>query len=211
MVINKEIHALTTNNYFDKSFIKKQIILGNTLLTDMSHINGWEHRLGGQYTKTSTYTIDRKGNIYQHFDPKYYSDFVGEKSIDKKSISISLENQGWLLKDLMKDRYIDWVGNIYKRKVKVIEKRWRGYTYWDPYTTKQYKATLDLIKYLCKEFDIPKKIIGHNTQIQSIEQYEGITYRSNYYKEKTDLSPAWDFKKIKNKLEEKIENDGISR
>mgnify|MGYP003659415401 FL=1 len=211
MVINKEIHALTTNNYFDKSFIKKQIILGNTLLTDMSHINGWEHRLGGQYTKTSTYTIDRKGNIYQHFDPKYYSDFVGEKSVDKKSISISLENQGWLLKDLMKDRYIDWVGNIYKRKVKVIEKRWRGYTYWDPYTTKQYKATLDLIKYLCKEFDIPKKIIGHNTQIQSIEQYEGITYRSNYYKEKTDLSPAWDFKKIKNKLEEKIENDGISR
>ena len=211
MVINKEIHALTTNNYFDKSFIKKQIILGNTLLTDMSHINGWEHRLGGKYTKTSTYTIDRKGNIYQHFDPKYYSDFVGEKSIDKKSISISLENQGWLLKDLMKDRYIDWVGNIYKRKVKVIEKRWRGYTYWDPYTTKQYKATLDLIKYLCKEFDIPKKIIGHNTQIQSIEQYEGITYRSNYYKEKTDLSPAWDFKKIKNKLEEKIENDGISR
>ena len=30
-------------------------------------------------------------------------------------------------------------------------------------------------------------------------------------KEKTDLSPAWDFKKIKNKLKEKIENDGISR
>tara|TARA_R110000803_G_scaffold81853_1_gene147798 strand:+ start:37 stop:672 length:636 start_codon:yes stop_codon:yes gene_type:complete len=211
MVIDKESYGLGKTNYFDKSFEKKQIVLGNTLLTDMKHVNGWCHRLGGKYTKTSTFTIDRKGVIYQHFNPKYYSDFIGDKSVDKKSISISLENQGWLMKDLMKDRYIDWVGNIYKRKAKVIEKRWRGYTYWDPYTPKQYKATLDLIEYLCKEFGIPKKIVGHNTQIQSIELYEGITYRSNYYKEKTDLSPAWDFRKVKNKLEEKLENDGVSR
>tara|TARA_B110000211_G_C14014609_1_gene524801 strand:+ start:429 stop:1064 length:636 start_codon:yes stop_codon:yes gene_type:complete len=211
MEINKDKYKLTTNNYFDKEFDKQQIILGNTLLPDMKHVNGWEHRLGGNYTKTSAYTIDRKGNIYEHFDPKYYSDFIGDKSVDKKSISISVENQGWLMKDLLKDRYIDWVGNIYKRRVKVIEKRWRGFSYWDPYTPKQYKATLDLVGYLCDKFDVETKIVGHNTQIPNIELYEGITYRSNYYKEKTDLSPAWDYKGLKNKLETKIEKDELSR
>ncbi len=68
-----------------------------------------------------------------------------------------------------------------------------------------------MVEYLCDKFDIPAKIVGHNTQIPNIELYEGITYRSNYYKEKTDLSPAWDFKKIKNKLETKIEKNEVSR
>jgi N-acetyl-anhydromuramyl-L-alanine amidase AmpD len=211
MEINKETYNLGTNNFYDKEFEKKQIILGNTLVPDMKHVNGWETRLGGKYTKTSTFTVDRKGNIHQHFDPKYYSDFIGDKSVDKKSITISIENQGWLVKDLLKDRYVDWVGNIYKRRVKVIEKRWRGFSYWDPYTPKQYKATLELIEYLCKEFNITKKVIGHNTQIENVHLYEGITYRSNYSKEKTDLSPAWDFKKVKIKIEgKKKENEKIT-
>lgn len=210
MKIDNITYSLSKNNYIDKEFDKKQIVLGNTLIPDMKHVNGWKTRIGGNYTKTSAFTIDRKGNIYQHFDPKFYSDFIGDKLVDKKIISISLENQGWLLKDLLKDRYVDWVGNIYKRRVKVTEKRWRGFSYWDPYTSKQYSAALELIEYLCNKFDIPKKIVGHNTQIENIDLYEGITYRSNYYKEKTDLSPAWDFNKIKNKLEENTEKNEIS-
>jgi N-acetyl-anhydromuramyl-L-alanine amidase AmpD len=210
MEIDSVTYSLNTNNYIDKEFEKRQIVLGNTLITDMKHVNGWKKRLGGNYKKTSTFTIDRKGKIYQHFDPKFYSDFIGDKSVDKKIITISLENQGWLLKDSLKDRYVDWVGNIYRRRAKIIEKRWRGFSYWDPYTPSQYKATLKLIEYLCNEFNIPKKIVGHNTQIENINLYEGITYRSNYFKEKTDLSPAWDFKKIKNKLEENTEKNEIS-
>ncbi len=104
MDIDNTTYKLTTNNYFDKEFDKKQIILGNTLISDMKHVKGWEHRLGGKYTKTSSYTIDRKGNIYEHFDPKYYSDFTGDKSVDKKSISISIEKQGRLMNDSFKER-----------------------------------------------------------------------------------------------------------
>ena len=66
--------------------------------------------------------------------------------VDKKIISIMIENQGWLLKDLLKDKYIDWVGNIYKRRAKVIEKRWRGFLYWDSYTSKQLKSCLELVE-----------------------------------------------------------------
>jgi len=201
MEIDKITYKLTTPNYYEKEFDKHQIVLGNSFNEKLNHFSGWEYRLGGNYTKTSTYTIDRKGKIYQHFNPTYYSDFIGEKRVDKKIISITLENQGWLLKDLLKDRYIDWVGNIYKRKVKVIEKRWRGFLYWDPYTPSQIKSTSELINYLCKEYDIPTHCVGHNTHVSGIEIFEGITYRSNYYKEKTDLSPAWDFKKFKKRIE----------
>jgi len=201
MEIDKKTYKLSENNFYKKEFQKKQIVIGNSFSEDFNHVNGWKYRLGGEYTQTSTFTIDRKGNIHQHFDPKYYSDFLNKKGIDKKIISILIENQGWLIKDLLKDKYIDWVGNIYKRRAKVIEKRWRGFSYWDPYTTQQIKSTIELVNYLSEKYQIPKYCVGHNTYIEEIGIFEGITYRSNYYKENTDLSPAWDFKKFKIKVE----------
>ena len=45
--------------------------------------------------------------------------------------------------------------------------------------------------------------MGHNTYIKNIEDFNGVIYRSNYNKYLTDVSPAWDFKKFKNKIEEK--------
>lgn len=207
MNIDKKTYKLSDKNYHIKEFKKHQIVLGNSFSDDLNHFNGWKYRLSGEYTHTSTFTIDRKGNIYQHYDPKYYSDFINDKMIDKKIISIIIENQGWLLKDLIKDKYIDWVGNIYKRKAKVIEKRWRGFMYWDPYTPSQVKSSLYLVDYLCEKYNIPHKCVGHNTYIGGIEYHEGITYKSNYYKEITDLSPAWNFNNFKNKIEEKNKNN----
>ena len=201
MNIDKHTYSLEEKNYYKKKFEKKQVVIGNSFATNPYHFNGWKHRLGGDYTRTAMFTIDRKGNIYQHFDCEYYSDFVNDKRIDKKIISIVMENQGWLLKDSVGDKYIDWVGNIYKRRAKVIEKRWRGFMYWDPYTKSQVKACYELVGYLCKEYNIPSSCVGHNTYIDSVELFEGILYRSNYYKDKTDVSPAWEFKKFKNKIE----------
>ena len=201
MKIDKKTYKLNENNYHQKVFDKHQIVVGNSFSNDLNHFKGWEQRLGGEYTQTSTFTIDRKGNIFQHYDPKYYSDFVDIKKVDKKIISISMENLGWLIKDILKDKYIDWVGNIYKRRAKVVEKRWRGFSYWDPYTTQQVKSCIELVKFLCEKNKIPLKCVGHNTFVSEISIFDGITYRSNYYKETTDLSPAWDFIKFKNKIE----------
>jgi hypothetical protein len=205
MVIDKETYRLSEKNYHKTEFKKHQIVIGNSFSDNLNHIIGWENRMGGEYTKTSTFTIDRKGKIYQHYDPKYYSDFTKNKMSDKKIISIVIENQGWLLKDLLNNEYIDWVGNIYNRKVKVYEKRWRGFNYWDPYTSNQVKACVWLANHLCGEYDIPKHCVSHNTYINGIEIFDGIAYRSNYYREMTDLSPAWDFKSFKNEIEGKKE------
>ena len=52
--------------------------------------------MGGEYKKTTPYTIFRNGEITKHYDSTKYSDFLGNKSIDKKVVVILLENQvGW--------------------------------------------------------------------------------------------------------------------
>ena len=104
MKVDNLTYELTENNYYNKEFEKKQIVIGNTFNEKFYHFNGWLTRLDGQYTNTANYTITRKGEVYEHFNPTYYSDFVNEKRVDKKIISIVLENQGWLKKDLLSDK-----------------------------------------------------------------------------------------------------------
>lgn len=211
MLIDLEKYKLSEGNFYNKEFQKTQIVLGNTFNNGMDHVNGWIHRNLGTYKKTSTFSIDRKGNVYQHYDPIYYSDFIGNKHCDKKIISILIENRGWLLKDSLNNKYIDWVGNIYNRKVNILEKRWRGYTYWEPYTNKQLNSTIELVNYLCDTYSIKPSVVGHNTYIDDITLHEGIAFRSNYSKHMTDLNPAWDYINFKNKIEEKNKKDEFTR
>lgn len=201
MDINLERYKLDDKNYYLTEFNKRQIVIGNSFSEKDYHIKGWQNRMGGDYKKTSTFTIFKNGEIHQHFEPSMYSDFLDNKSMDKKIISISMENQGWLQKDLTNNEYFNWVGNIYKKNKVVFEKRWRGYTYWDNYTKKQITACSELVRYLCDKYDIPKNCVGHNTYIDGIEYFEGVTYRSNYYKDSTDLNPSWDFRKFKELIE----------
>jgi N-acetyl-anhydromuramyl-L-alanine amidase AmpD len=201
MDINLEKYKLDDKNYYLTEFNKRQIVIGNSFSEKDYHIKGWQNRMGGVYKKTSTFTIFKNGEIHQHFEPSMYSDFLDNKSMDKKIISISMENQGWLQKDLTNNEYFNWVGNIYKKNKVVFEKRWRGYTYWDNYTKKQITACSELVRYLCDKYDIPKNCVGHNTYIDGIEYFEGVTYRSNYYKDSTDLNPSWDFRKFKELIE----------
>lgn len=202
MLIDNEKYLLDEKNYHPTEFEKRQIVLANTFSEKDKHIVGWRNRMNGEYKKTSPFTIFRNGEIFKHFDSTKYSDFLGNKSIDKKVIVILLENQGWLEKDLIENSYFNWVGNIYKRRNSVYEKRWRGFNYWDSYTDKQIKSTVELVRHLCDIHNIPKNCVGHNTYIDGVEYFEGVVYRSNYYKESTDLNPSWDFKKFKELIEE---------
>ena len=52
---------------------------------------------------------------------------------------------------------------------------------------------LELIELICEEYDIPKNSIGHNVKVDKIEKFNGITTRSNYDSDFTDLNPAFDF------------------
>ena len=50
-------------------------------------------------------------------------------------------------------------------------------------------------------YNIPVKAISHNTNIDNANTYKGILYRSNFNKFYTDITPAWDCKDFKTKIE----------
>jgi hypothetical protein len=202
MIIDEETHKLSEYNFIKQGTKKTRIIIGNTFTSDMKHCIGWVNRWNGNYTKTAMFTIDIKGNVFQHFSPIYFSKLLDNEELNEGSITILLENEGWLTKDLSdENKYINYIGDIYNRKDSVFEKRWRNHMYWAPYSDKQSESLYDLIKELCNEFDIPLKVIPHNTNFDGAYDYKGILYKSNFYKYYTDTSPAWDCVSFKNKIE----------
>lgn len=201
MIIDDITYALSIDNYIPIETIKKQIILAHSFNHDMRHYIGWKNRMNGEYKKTAAFSIDAAGLIYKHFDPIFHSKFFGDEEIDRQIIVILIENDGWLIKDVEKNLFITWIGDIYSGPPEIVEKRWRGYNYWCPYTKKQFESAIELVKHLCDEFFIPLTIIGHNTKIDNIMDFEGVLYKSNFEKHYTDLSPSWDCEEFKNKIE----------
>jgi len=99
----------------------------------------------------------------------------------------------------MVDKYIDWIGNNYRIETdNVLMKRWRNHTYWDKYSEKQTESLKNLVIKLLDEYNIKKEFIGHNTYDENVDLFKGITFRSNYYQEATDVSPAFDINLLKN-------------
>lgn len=201
MIIDETTYILPKDNYIQVETIKKHIIIGHTFNHNMRHYVGWLHRYNGKYKKTAAFTIDSFGFIYKHFDPKYYSRYFNDKDFDKTVIVVLLENDGWLVKNGEKNEFLTWIGDIYKEPNEIVEKKWRGYSYWSPYTKEQLDSAQELVKSLCEEFSLPLTSVAHNTAIDRLEEYEPILYRSNLNKNFTDLSPAWDFNRFKNKVE----------
>lgn len=194
-------YKLSTNNYIETETVKKRIVIGNSFSINMNHYIGWTKRMNGRYKRTANYTVKLDGTIHEHFSPKYYSNYLNDAKLDSSTISIVLENEGWLSKDLINENvYIDYVGNIYNRG-EVVEKRWRNFKYWAPYTNEQMESLVSLVKNLSIEYNIPLNIVSHNTGFKDANKYEGVLYRSNFEKYYTDISPTWDFEEFKNKLE----------
>lgn len=200
-MIDDKTYELPETNYFKEQTIKKQIIIAHSSLSGMGHIIKWKHRLNGHYKKTAAFTVDLAGNVYQHFDPIYFSELFGNLEQDKQCIQILLENEGWLTKNEEKNQFLNWCGHIYNRPESVIERKWRGYTFWAPYSDAQIEATRKLVNKLCDDFYIKKEVIAHNTKVDNLEGVEGILYKSNFEKHYTDLSPAWNCENFKYNLE----------
>ena len=180
--INDQTYKLGLDNFIKKRYRKQQIVLSNTFSQNMNHVTGWKNRCGGKYKGTTPFSIDIYGNVYQHYDPEYHSEFFGVKGLDEYIIPISIENEGWLTKDIINDEYINYVGNIYNRKDDIVEKRWRGQTYWAPYTEVQIESALKLSMYLCDLFNIPLQSVDHNTKFEGVYGFEGVVYKSNFNK-----------------------------
>ena len=173
---------------------KKQIILINTGYPINDYLTKITLRYNKKYNKVPTYTIDRSGKLYQHFDPKNYTELFDDDAFNKAAITIALENVGWL--EFMGDKnvYLDWRGHGYNNTV--IEKNWRNKKFWAEYTNEQMETLFDLLNYLCLEYSIDKNFIGNNVLTDKLVNFKGIFNRSNFSKNHYDLNPAFDFEKL---------------
>jgi N-acetyl-anhydromuramyl-L-alanine amidase AmpD len=158
-------------------------------------------RYNGNFKRIPNYIVTRNGKIIQLLGNTEHSEYFKDPDINRNSIIVSLENLGWLQKEPLTDHYINWIGDIYNGKV--LEKKWRDYFFWQPYTEEQVQSTYSLCGKLLKELKIKSQIVEHNAKIAGIEKFIGIVSKSNFDINYTDLSPAFNF----NELLKNIENE----
>jgi N-acetyl-anhydromuramyl-L-alanine amidase AmpD len=178
---------------------KTQIILTHTSRNVKEYLTSLKYRHNKKYNKVPHFIITREGKILQTLDTEKYSKFLNNIKYDRQSIIICLENLGWLEKEPLKNYHINWIGSIYKEKV--LDKKWRDYFFWEPYTKIQLEKTAELCKKLSNEYSINLTCIGHNTKTSRMETFNGILTRSNIDDDSTDVSPAFDFEYFIKQLE----------
>lgn len=193
-IFDKKIFRKVKNNSD-----KNQIILVHTSRKIDEYLTSLKYRHNKDYNKIPHYIISREGRVIQLLDDEDHTQFFNDPTYDYKSIIISLENLGWLEKEPLKNHYINWIGNIYKEKI--VDKKWRDYFFWQPYTKEQIDSLADLCKILSKKLSINLTCVGHNTKTNRMETFDGIFTRSNFDENYTDVSPAFDFEYFIKKLE----------
>lgn len=192
---------LPEGNFYNEVTKKTRIIIGNIHTHDLSFFEGWKLRYGGQYKRTCHFSVDRMGVCYNHFNPDYYSSFLGKYEIDVETISVGLLNLGWIKHDVSKIRWVDWRDcEIDINPNQLFEKKWRDYYYWYPYSEKQITTLVDLLLMLCNKYNIEPLMIDNNTLLTNKKEFWPISFRSNYLYYKTDVSPAFPFDTIIDKI-----------
>ena len=182
---------------FEKN--KKQIILCNSFRSSEKYLNSLKYRNNGDYKKVPNYFIDISGKIISLLPDDSVSNFFNDYEVNRNSIIICLENNGWLNKTPFNLGYINWIGDIYNGKV--FERKWRDKIYWQTYTEEQVNSLVDICKKVTKKFSISRRFIGHNTKVDGVKIFNGIVCRSNYDNRYTDVNPSFDFEEFKKRIE----------
>jgi N-acetyl-anhydromuramyl-L-alanine amidase AmpD len=185
---------------FKEGLEKTQIVLTHTSRNLFDYMVSIKFRFGGKPIRLPHYIIGREGKVIKLLDDTSNGSFTNNDRINNKGIVISLENLGWLEKEPLKPHHINWIGNIYKEKV--IDRKWRDYFFWEPYTDIQLEKTAELCKEISKKCNIKLNCVGHNTKVKGVESFLGILTRSNFDEFATDISPAFDFEKFNNLLKD---------
>lgn len=194
MKINKKSYWVDKSNYYSSKNKKDQIVLSFSLRKGHNHIVRLQHKEFGKSKQWNTFTITREGNIYQHYDERYYTDFLNVKDGDKQSISIVMENMGSLI-ELTNHNFVNWL-NEECDSDRVLQKKWLGYEYWEKIDDEQLNSLAQLCIDLCDKHDIPKKCIEFNHYHKDIAKFKGIVFAGNYIDDSGDVNPFFDITKF---------------
>lgn len=195
MNIDTKTYVAPKEGYFNKVTKKEKIVIGDTCRKSNYDIIRKINRLIHK-KDWSTYTISRNGIIYQHFKPDYYSNFLEDNNLNKKIISILLENSSFICYSNTSGKALNWL-NEDCSQYQIYERKWKGYDYWEKYPVKQLDSLKFLIKNLTNKYLISPDIVETNSIISGIEKKKNIFTRSNLTTEAYDVNPSFDFNYIK--------------
>jgi len=160
---------LKLDQYYQGVYTKKHIILHHTAGgSAASSIAGWA--ANPEHIATP-YVVDRNGDIFECFDPKYWAYSLGVKgltSLEKATIAIEITCYGALTIASKNDVPPPGKNPQYKKgdlitytnrvipidKAVKLDKPFRGFEYWEAYTPEQIAALKQLLPYLVDKFKI---------------------------------------------------------
>lgn len=198
--IDNHSYVANINNYYQLPTIKNQILITIGNRGGSNYLVRLLHKNLGKVKKWNTYTITRDGIIYNHYDDKYYSDYIGIKDVDKQVVSIVLENMGGLIKnDDMK--FVNWVNDVCDDK-NVITKKWINCNYWEKFSDKQIESLVELCNLICDKHLIPKTCIEFNHYNPDVIKFKGILFKGNYVLGIDDSCPQFNINRFNELLSE---------
>lgn len=177
------------------------------------------------YHISSPYVLGRDGTIYRLFSPKQWSYHLGRGVVggntvhSSRSISIQISNYGPLRED-GKGNLVSLGGLIYcsladKEAYVKLAKPFKGEEYFAAFTDQQYEGLIILLRYLTKEFNIQRKFLSTDFNLEErgewgkiprfsvfkdkteADNFRGICSHINYRKSgKWDIGPAFNWYKV---------------
>ena len=201
-VYNKATGLYHKNNnwYYKEKTDKTKIVLHFTIGNILSDVAA----LTKSYVSVS-YVVARDGTVYELFNPDYWSYHLGPYASggntiqSKQSVGIEISNYGPLVKDG------DRLRTIYKshycnlaQSEHYVKSSHRGFDYYAKFTCKQYDSVKGLLRFLTERYDIPYVFPNESQreEYQRITPGPGIWSHQNFRKDKTDIGPALEWKRL---------------
>ena len=197
--------------YFQEETAKKKIMLHYT----MGYLKGDIATLTKGHVSVP-FVIGRNGNIYNLFPSKYWSYHVGPSAVggntamSRECIGIEISNIGPLIKignNLVTtynnaDVYCSLDDTQYYTK---MPSKYRGFDYYANYTEAQYVAIIQLLKFLCAKYNIPKTIAAETGRynimsVTDFTKFKGIVTHVKCRTDKTDIGAAFDWQRVINNI-----------
>ncbi len=199
-------YAFPETKYFHNEYNKTQVVLHHTISGPGidGDIETW---IKGKYNVGTSIIVDRFGIPWQIFSSKYWAYHLGSgnHSLDKHSIGIEIDNWGGLVLGDGENKMFNgkWVTTIpgkyyayYGNVVNVMDiqeypEGYRGYNYFEKYTTEQIKTVGELLLFWKNKYNIPlyKNPAMFNISQDALGGKPGVWSHTSYRTDKSDIHP----------------------
>lgn len=211
---------------FQETSTKTQIVLHHTVGLAEGDLRTLTRE---DFHVSTAYILGRDGTIYQVFSPHQWSYHLGDTKVvanktgSKRAVGIEISNYGWLT-DKGDGKLYTLYDQEYCSKEDTeayveLSQPYRFHKYYATFTEEQYESVIIMLRYLCKEFNIPKTFVPSDSAKEAAGDWNNIprfnlfandaeaqkygicshvNYRNvvNAVAGKWDLGPAFDWNKV---------------